>query len=176
MLTVETGEGVNGADSFLTVADVAGLDALYGGLLDWVGPAVAPITEEGREQALRRAFHHLTITYGQDLSGVMADVEQPGIFPRVECLRFGEAYPENTVPPQARRAQAELADYMLDRGAGPAQIMPAESPEDRVQQYRTGRHTVVYTHGGASTTFPHVEHLLRAFAGIKVTGIKEWRC
>lgn len=125
MLTVETGEGLPGAESFASVADA---DAYLG---DRGHTAWAALAEPAKEAALRLATDYLEAVYGPLWLSERRTEAQGLSWPRV-------GWPG--VPAPVRNACAELA---LRAASGP--LMPDQGPA--VQSEQVGPLLVAYQDG-----------------------------
>lgn len=162
-LIVEDGTGKPDAESYI---DVAGADDYHAkrGNADW-----ALLTLPDKEAALRKGWDFMLQQYRQRWAGYRFSRTQSGDWPREEVpepdiQRFEtyngillDFYPDNTVPPEVKNAQAELAfrSTVEDLTLETERLTTGEA---------VGSIRVSYDRGAADKRrFPMVEGLLRPF-------------
>lgn len=102
-LTVETGQGLSAAESYVSVADAdARLASL--GMTNW-----ATLITTEKEQALRRATAHMEQAYRQRWKGTRLTRTQSLSWPRYGACVDGYDIPSTIVPADIANACADLA-------------------------------------------------------------------
>lgn len=99
-LTIETGHGVESADSYVTESDAQAMALLYGLTL--------PTDTTEAETALRQGYLNLN-THEKQLQGCRVYSVQTGIFPRYEVYANGFLLDSDAIPDDLIRAQLYAA-------------------------------------------------------------------
>jgi hypothetical protein len=125
-LLVETGDGLEGAESYISVADADEHHALYGneGWLDF--------SDDEKEILLRRASRDIDILYGSRYDSVLLSTTQGLLWPR-RTYTNAVGYSISGLPSQVKAATAELAlilGTLSDAGPLAGSILDANSDED----------------------------------------------
>ncbi len=103
-LTIETGLIVEGADSFISVADARVVATKFGMTL--------PADDTTLEVHLRNAYNYIQL-YERKLSGSRVSALQTGPFPRMNCYDvYGFMLDSETIPANAKHAQVAIAEEM----------------------------------------------------------------
>ena len=111
-LTIETGAGVENADSYVEVAD---LDSFASER----GITSLPATEPEKEALLRLAFDYVE-SHRRRFNGVKTNEGNTfPQFPRTGLTIDGEEVDENTVPREVKLAQMQLAIDAVDQDLAP---------------------------------------------------------
>ena len=108
--TVETGEGLPDANSYLSVADADSYIADHGDSATWTAASDA-----SKEAALRLATQYLDIRFGGKWLGVRSDSDQSLAWPRNGVDDYdGYVVDWDAVPAAIEDATAELALRVID--------------------------------------------------------------
>lgn len=102
-LIVEDGTGLSTAESYISVADA---DAYF---LDRGNAAWAALSNDAKEQALRKGADYLLAVYDQRWKGQRVTFEQAMSWPRYDVVVNQYVIPSNVIPVALKRANAELA-------------------------------------------------------------------
>lgn len=102
-LIVEDGTGLTDAEAYISVADADTYFAARG------NAAWSALDEAGKEAALRLGFDYMGAVYGQRWKGCRVSATQAGDWPRDGVCVDGYELPDDEVPLQVARANAELA-------------------------------------------------------------------
>lgn len=97
-LTIETGAGIVGADSYATAAELAAYAAAYG--------MTVPADANAQEVLLRRAASAMS---AMPWRGMRTDALQPLAWPRLSIVAHGEVVDSATIPTAIKQGQMALA-------------------------------------------------------------------
>lgn len=129
MLIVETGDGIDNADSYVSLAEADEYFASFGNE-DWTG------TNAEKEIALRKATRDIDLIYGPVYRGLLFTKTQNLLFPR---SRAG-------VPIGLKRAVFELAFLELDGSYSPTGPATGENAiSEETNQFGDLKFTVKYS-------------------------------
>lgn len=103
-LTVETGSGVQGADSFVTLIEANAYWAANGAPAAWTG-----LDDAGKESRLRAAARYLGDSQRLPFTGTPLSWDQALAWPRSGATANGAPVPANAVPSVVKVAQCVLA-------------------------------------------------------------------
>ena len=106
-LIVEDGSGIDGAESYVSVADATTYFTAYKSSTDaatWTGSATAD-----QERALRLAAQFMLATYRQRWIGTRANISQSLDWPRYSAWVDENLIDSTVVPTEVQQAQCELA-------------------------------------------------------------------
>ncbi|MGH6646217.1 DnaT-like ssDNA-binding protein [Aquabacterium sp.] len=104
MLIIETGQIVDGANSYVDVAYADEYEALV------VNTTWAGLDDDAKERALKQSTRALHQRYGEKFCSALMTDDQPLLFPRIAFVdRTGRMHDNNTIPQCLKEAQVELA-------------------------------------------------------------------
>jgi hypothetical protein len=123
---VETGSGVTGANSYISVADA---DLVF----DNLGQAAEWDAVTDKEQRLRDGTRYLDLRYGLQWRGLRAAIDNPLEWPRVRALDASGYLIASTTVPQALKLATCLAAI---RAVTPLTLLPdvANAPIKRIRE------------------------------------------
>jgi hypothetical protein len=148
MLTVETGEGLANADSFVTLAEARAFASSRGATLSAVDATL--------EQQVRTAHDYL-LRHESRFLGYRAKDGQALLYPRAGVTVFGRTVADNAIPKQLKDAVCQLLIEQLTRD-----LLPS-SDGQKVSQETVGPISTTYVQTGAvaeQPSFPRVEAFL----------------
>lgn len=163
-LIVETGSGLENAESYCSVADADSYHAKHG------NAAWGTLATGDKEIALRRATAYMQQAYSQRWDGWRSTIGQALDWPRSEVRRrdapqgYGNVYGFVTsyYPSDAIPAEIVSACAMLALQSRTADLLPNIEPA--VAAESVGPISVTYVNGGTSLTrYTAVEYLLAKF-------------
>lgn len=157
-LTVENGNGLTNAESYLAEADADTYHTNHSGSTDWSGATTAR-----KEQALRKATQYLDGIYRLDWRGYRKTRDQALAWPRSDVFDQDGYLVDSASLPQALKdatAEAALLDITETDGLAPKVATPGaiKKTVDQVGTLRTERE---YQGGaGQFADFPVITRLL----------------
>lgn len=145
-LTVETGQGLPDAESYLSVADADAYHTRFGNT-SWTG------TTPEKEIALRRATQYIDATYGLRWQGQRVNSVQALDWPRYDVVtRDGYVLDSTTLPQALKDATAEMAIACLEEDPMPSPDVNAEIKKERFKVGPIEEETE-YVDGKSETTY-----------------------
>jgi hypothetical protein len=167
MLTIETGSGVPGANSYATVDQLEAYAALRGITL--------PATDAEKEVLLIRAMDYIEVEIGPHFMGSRVSSTQALAFPRHDVWYEGYLLLYNAIPSLLIEAQCDIAANSVGVDVLPVAVPGAKGP---ITQEKVGALAVSYASEGADAPsrprFPKADALLRAITNRR-TGLYAWK-
>ena len=168
MLIIEDGSNVANANSFATDAEFTAWGTLYGHTL--------PLTVADRDVAQLRAFIKLN-TYDTKLSGTRLDIDQTGIYPRLNATARGFDVAANSIPNAVKVGQMLMAVNIADgattnsfvagasgsAGSAGGALASFEVSGVYKETYQAGTAATVATDVAVNASFPAVEEVLSPY-------------
>jgi len=123
-LTVETGAGLAGADSYLSVADADTYHTAHGDPTTWSGIG----TDAEKEEALRLATQYLDLVYAGKWRGAKGSSTQALAWPRIQAeTDEGYIFSSTALPLLLEHATAALALLHVTETAAGSSLLPDQS-------------------------------------------------
>lgn len=146
MLIVETGSGVTGAESYVSVAEADAYHAAHGNTATWAAAGAG-----GKEVALRKATAYIDGHYGAQYKGYRSyPLTQALLWPRAEVIEFpedGVSIPNNVIPQRLKDAICEAALRAVS-----GTLAPDLESGGRVQSVRVGEISQTFFPNASPTT------------------------
>lgn len=121
-LVIENGQVVDGADSYVTAAELVTYAANYG--------LTIPATEGEQEALLRRAYLQMnTLPW----KGWPVNRDQTGAWPRYGVLSNGYELPSDVIPRQVKQCQMAMAGEIHADDIDPPELRKGAVIKDRVE-------------------------------------------
>jgi hypothetical protein len=157
-LTVETGEIIPGADSYISLAD-ARLRAEALGLS-------LPVAEADAEVALRKGRMYVD-GYEPQFSGQRVGQTQPLAWPRQFAALYGYYWPNNTIPPAVIDAQV-MAAAAIAGGANPWAVDDGKAVASEAVE---GAVSISYHYNGKTGSSVRLTQADQALQPLLVSGV-----
>jgi len=163
-LTVETGAGLAGADSYLSVADADTYHTAHGNPTTW--SAIG--TDAEKEEALRLATQYLDLAYAGQWRGAKGAQAQALAWPRIQAeTDGGYIFSSTALPLLLRHATAALALLHVTETAAGSSLLPDQSTPASVEREKVAVGSIeidtTYTGGNAPfKKYSMVDLMLRA--------------
>lgn len=149
MLTVENGQGLASADSYVSASELAAYAGLSGHL--WDAPDDSTV-----ESALRVATRYIDQTYRARFSGERRRRREQALeWPRTNAFGSGDAIKSDEVPRELKEAVCEAAMRQLRK---PGSLLPDTREGGAIRSVGADGATVEFAGGGytGATQFPAI--------------------
>lgn len=154
-LVVETGQGVAGADAYVSEAAVTSYNTERVGSAGWTAADQAT-----RERAIRNATAYIDNQYGRRWQGQRTNEAQGLAWPRAYVRdRDGYCIASNVVPVPIQHATCEMAIRAIAGELMPAQINTGTIESESVSVGTLSK-SVTYAGGKSAEEYPRVDGLL----------------
>lgn len=155
-LIVETGSGVPGANSWITLDEADAYHEAYG------NAAWAPLTDEEKKAALRRATNYIVGAYSGKWKGVRTYEEQTLPWPRQKVYDYdNQLIPDDVIPTALKDAQAEAG---FREAIAPNSLLPDRGAGGTITSVSAGSVSVSFDKGASvNPVFGVIDNLLNVF-------------